>query len=697
MSLKISASTAPSSAAATIPTAATRASSTPERRRRRRRLDGKLLGFDPETGLAGHAAQPAASAPTCSSARPRDDEKPKRSSHPEGHRRSDDRPREGAAAAVAAARGRRAPGNRQADHGRPRPLRPVHPARRHLRQPRVRRGGVHDRPQPRRDAARREARRRRQGALRSAAQPDRPEGSRRASRPKAARSRCSTAATAPYVSHDKVNATVPKGDGARGSDAWTRQSRCSPSASPRAAARSRRAKAKRGQAESEKPPRRSGRRTRRLTKADKLGQPAKPRRQAAQGGAAKGKVVAKGAKKLALNLKMKSRAGGAANKATQTPPHNRQWRLAEQGADPRVSQDGARQSRKARNRARLRRHRRRAHRAEAPARRDGRRGRARWRQKGPAREGQAARRRRARSHRPRQRRRPLGEALGLGQPTTAADRSSVCYRRRTRASTATSASATACWPSSRTAASDGAGYRGDAIKKLPREKRRLLGIYRAGRRGGGTIEPIDRKELKSWPILPGDEGDGARTATSCASNWSAAAVSRRRGRECSKASAIPSDQRKISLIAIHAHGIPEDFPESVIEECEDLEPPTMAGRTDLRDTAAPHHRSARRARPRRRRVCRSRRQCRQQRRHGSSIVAIADVAHYIRPGTQARSRSAAARQLGLFPRPRRADAAGENLKRPLFAARRRGAALPRGAHGLRSARRKEAATRSCAP
>ncbi len=41
-----------------------------------------------------------------------------------------------------------------------------------------------------------------------------------------------------------------------------------------------------------------------------------------------------------------------------------------------------------------------------------------------------------------------------------------------------------------------ASYEATPIKKLPREKRRLLGIFRSSKRGGGTIEPIDRKELK---------------------------------------------------------------------------------------------------------------------------------------------------------------------------------------------------------
>ena len=96
------------------------------------------------------------------------------------------------------------------------------------------------------------------------------------------------------------------------------------------------------------------------------------------------------------------------------------------------------------------------------------------------------------------------------------------------------------------------------------------------------IEPIDRKELKSWPILPDDvaaarDGDLVRFELV------------RRGRFATPRAEIveslgnPDDQRQISLIAIHAHGIPEDFPESVLEECKTLPPPTMQGRTDLRD------------------------------------------------------------------------------------------------------------------
>jgi ribonuclease R len=123
-------------------------------------------------------------------------------------------------------------------------------------------------------------------------------------------------------------------------------------------------------------------------------------------------------------------------------------------------------------------------------------------------------------------------------------------------------------------------YEAYPIKKLPREKRRLLGIYRAHARGGGSIVPIDRKELREWSIQKGNEGtarDGDLVrfdlARSGRHNIPQARVVEALGN--------PEDQRQISLIAVHAHGIPDDFPEGVIKESEALAEPTMSGRVDL--------------------------------------------------------------------------------------------------------------------
>ena len=62
---------------------------------------------------------------------------------------------------------------------------------------------------------------------------------------------------------------------------------------------------------------------------------------------------------------------------------------------------------------------------------------------------------------------------------------------------------------------------------------------------------------------------------------------------------------------------------------------------------------------------------------GIIVVAIADVAFYVQPGSALDREAARARQLRLFPRPRRADAARGAVERAVLASARRGPRLPR--------------------
>jgi ribonuclease R len=182
---------------------------------------------------------------------------------------------------------------------------------------------------------------------------------------------------------------------------------------------------------------------------------------------------------------------------------------------------------------------------------------------------------------------------------------------------------------------DTAGYRYEAepIKRLPREKRRQLGIFRVRPKGGGVIDPVDRKELKEWPIAPGDEGgarDGDLVRFDLARSGGRYGVPQARVVETL---GNPQDKRKISLIAVHAHGLPDEFPPPVLREVEGLRAATPAGRTDLRtlplvtiDPAdARDHDDAVHAAP-----------DTDPRNKGGWIVhvAIADVAHYVHPGTR---------------------------------------------------------------
>src|SRR5262249_24010345 len=53
---------------------------------------------------------------------------------------------------------------------------------------------------------------------------------------------------------------------------------------------------------------------------------------------------------------------------------------------------------------------------------------------------------------------------------------------------------------------DGYRYEAQPIKRIPRAERRLLGIFRSKAGGGGIVDPIDRRELRQWPVAADDVG-----------------------------------------------------------------------------------------------------------------------------------------------------------------------------------------------
>lgn len=179
---------------------------------------------------------------------------------------------------------------------------------------------------------------------------------------------------------------------------------------------------------------------------------------------------------------------------------------------------------------------------------------------------------------------------------------------------------------------EGYRYEAEPIRRLPRDQRRLLGVFRTSQRGGGTIEPIDRRALRSWSVRKGNDGgasDGDLVRFDLA----------RQGRFGPQDARVieslgnPDDQRKVSLIAVHAHAIPDDFPESVLAETLSLPSPSRSGRTDLTRIPlvtidpedARDHDDAVFAEP-----------DDDPANDGGHVVlvAIADVAHYVRPATR---------------------------------------------------------------
>ncbi len=175
-------------------------------------------------------------------------------------------------------------------------------------------------------------------------------------------------------------------------------------------------------------------------------------------------------------------------------------------------------------------------------------------------------------------------------------------------------------------------YEARLIRKLPGATGHVVGTYHPSSRGNGRVLSANRKDRLEFEVARGDEG-GAQKG-----ELVRAEITRERRHGTAQVRIIErlgdaKDQRNISLIAIHQHGIPDQFSREVdtaAAELAQLKPPE--GRTDLRDVPlvtidppdARDHDDAVWAAP----------DDNSENKGGFKvIVAIADVAAYVRPGS----------------------------------------------------------------
>ncbi|HEY7247120.1 MAG TPA: ribonuclease R [Xanthobacteraceae bacterium] len=180
---------------------------------------------------------------------------------------------------------------------------------------------------------------------------------------------------------------------------------------------------------------------------------------------------------------------------------------------------------------------------------------------------------------------------------------------------------------------DAARHEGRVIKLIDRAKQRVLGIFRSSATGGGRLQPIDKKQLGQELLIPagseGEASDGDLVAAEVVQRRTGYGLSGARVKE--RLGSVASE-RAISLIAIHAHSIPHVFPPAALEQARRMQPATLGSREDWRDlplitidpTDAKDHDDAVHAA-----------HDHDPRNAGGFIiaVAIADVAHYVHPGS----------------------------------------------------------------
>ncbi len=169
---------------------------------------------------------------------------------------------------------------------------------------------------------------------------------------------------------------------------------------------------------------------------------------------------------------------------------------------------------------------------------------------------------------------------------------------------------------------EGGKYEGRTIKRLSDEPGRILGVFRPPSR----LIPTDRRQKAEWHIPPGEEGGAEAGEIVQAEPLPHQGYGLKPARITHRLGKI-GDARAVSLICIATHDIPQHFPESTVAEAKKARATPLGKREDLRSVPlvtidgedardfddavyAEAEESGHRL-----------------------LVAIADVAHYVRPGS----------------------------------------------------------------
>ncbi len=164
-------------------------------------------------------------------------------------------------------------------------------------------------------------------------------------------------------------------------------------------------------------------------------------------------------------------------------------------------------------------------------------------------------------------------------------------------------------------------YEGRTLKRLSDEPGRILGVFRAPNR----LVPTDRRAKAEWLVPPGETGGAEPGEIVAASPLPHAGLGLKPARITERLGRM-GDARAVSLICIHGHDIPQDFPEDALHDAARARAVPLGKREDLRavplvtidgedardfDDAVFAEADGDGFR---------------------LVVAIADVAHYVRPG-----------------------------------------------------------------
>jgi ribonuclease R len=125
-------------------------------------------------------------------------------------------------------------------------------------------------------------------------------------------------------------------------------------------------------------------------------------------------------------------------------------------------------------------------------------------------------------------------------------------------------------------------YEGRTLKRLEQSTGSIVGIFRA-EGASGRIEPTDRRQKAEWIVHVTDTMGAKNGEIVRAEPIPGRAFGPKPARITELLGQV-DDARSVSMIAIATHQIPVDFPEAALKEAEAARATPLGRRTDLRDT-----------------------------------------------------------------------------------------------------------------
>ncbi len=130
----------------------------------------------------------------------------------------------------------------------------------------------------------------------------------------------------------------------------------------------------------------------------------------------------------------------------------------------------------------------------------------------------------------------------------------------------------------------GPAYTGRVVKLIDKVRLQVLGVYRSLPAGGGQIWPVDKKASHkgALAVREGDEGSARDGDLVTAEPLRGGRFGQPMAKVSERVGAFASE-KAVSLIAIHAHGIPNVFRPETLAAAEAARPLGLGGREDWRD------------------------------------------------------------------------------------------------------------------